>query len=79
MRDDVVTVVALAEILRITPDGIAKYCRRHRIELLKVRGPDGRHRNALTVTDAERIVDRYRYFEDSLDVLDGLRRRLTGG
>ncbi len=71
------TIVALADILGITPAAVARYCRRHGIEVTKVRGPDGRYRNAVTVEDAEDIIDRRRPFSDSPEVIDRLRDRAS--
>ncbi len=69
------TIVALAEILGITPAAVARYCRRHDIAVTKVRGRDGRHRNAVSVKDAERIIDSRQIFEDDTAVIKRLRDR----
>ena len=58
------TVVSLAEILGMSPDYLAQYCRRNRILLEKVRTANGRWLNAISVEDAEEITDSRSSFRD---------------
>ena len=57
-------VVSLAEILGMSPDYLAQYCRRNRILLEKVRTANGRWLNAISVEDAEEITDSRSSFRD---------------